>query len=428
MKNKKILVILSLIIVAVLILGIIFSIAIYRADITNFDTDTDFKEFIIGKEIVEPDRMVYRDLEGNYFEFTKETEKYRKMKALLENSITNYNKNGKSIANEIIDEIHSKSFIEFDYKTASKNYIIQLEDNDNEAVIKLSQTGGNVVTENIKNLSKIKKTLKTLVKNERAYSLAYKEVYSRNPLQSIEYKYQELFKITNKFNIYQAKIENMEDFEKFKQICNFAIEEKITEETFNDNVIILTVTSLPKIDVKVNIGNIKYYYDTIENSIYQYTVHLLIVNKIVNTDCIYNTDFTEIESKVAYDNMKVEYNDSVDNLSSDVFVTDFENFIKEYNLASSSIPEEEAAKIAEKGFKEAERICGSYPSSTQKAREEKVKPNNFFTRKMTEYDNVYQEIVEAYVFTRIDDMGINGVEVFVDKRTGRIIGGEAFGD
>lgn len=84
--------------------------------------------------------------------------------------------------------------------------------------------------------------------------------------------------------------------------------------------------------------------------------------------------------------------------------------------------------IADKGFEEAKRICGTYNKNTQVVTEEKVIPNNFFTRKISESDQQYTEKIDAYVFSRVDDMELNGAEVFVDKRTGKIIGGAAFGD
>lgn len=426
---KKKIVIISLTFLALIILGIIFSIAIYDFKIVNFNTDSDFSESVVGKEIADPDRIVYKDSDGNYYEFLKDTKKYNTLKALLGNSIKSYNKKGEILTDENIDELHSKSFIEFDYKTASKNYIINLEKNENRAVVKLEDTGGIVISKNIDNLNKIKRTLKTLIDGEKAQKLEYKEIYSINQINGIEYKYQQLFKNNSTYKRYQAKITNLSDYDKFKQICNIAIDEQIDEELFLNNDIILTVSELPKIDVKVSVGNIKYNYSNIANANRQYTVHLLIVSKIVNTDCVYNTDLSDLESKIEYENMKIEYDNNVENLDENIFVTDFEKFAQEYNLASSKCTEEDATKIAELGFKEAERICGSYDVSTQKITKEVVKPNNFLTRKTNEYDKVYSQLdVEAYIFTRVDDMELNGVKIYVDTRLGKIIGGEAFGD
>lgn len=419
--KKKVIVIVSLIISAILIIGAIFAYAIYKENKIQ-------EEQVIGVEIVEPDRIVYRDSQENYFEFVKGDPNYKEIIDLLKKSIVSYNENGTVLTDEEIDKIHTtKSFIEFDYETISKNYIIQLEENDEQAVIRLVNTGGAVVSEKIKNVNKIKNTLLDISLNCKPYKLEYKEMVSKNSLDIFEYKYQQQFKEIN-YKIFQVKIDNMDDYEKFSYICNFAFEEEITEETFDDNVLILTVSLLPKIGVKVNIGNIKYTYDRIENANMQYTVHLLEVSKIVNTDCIYNTDLTEVESQIDLDNMNVQYDEAVDELDSEVFMINYEEFLEEYENATTTISEAEATEIADKGFEEAERICGSYSKSTQEVSTETVKPNNFFTRKYNEYDNVYDMSIECYIFTRVDDMGLNGVKIYVDKKTGKIVGGGAFGD
>ena len=250
---------------------------------------------------------------------------------------------------------------------------------------------------------------------------------SKNSLDIFEYKYQQQFEQIN-YKIFQVKIDNIDDYEKFSYICNFAFEEEITEETFIDNDLILTVSLLPKIEVKVSIGNIKYTYDRVENANMQYTVHLLTVSKIVNTDCIYNTDLTEIESQIDLDNMNVQYDESVDELDSEAFMINYEEFLEEYENTTTTISEAEATEIVDKGFEEAERICGSYSKSTQIVETRNIKPNNFFIRKYNEYDKVFDKNIECYVFSRLDDMGLNGVQIYVDKRTGKIVGGGAFGD
>lgn len=419
--KKLILTISTLIMIAILVIGTIFAIAIYKENIEN-------EEVIIGEKIIKPDRIVYRSENGNYYQFQKDTTKYNEIIKILTKSITSYKENGKILNDEEIDKIHETNYIEFDYKTVSKNYIIQLEKNDNQAVIKLADTGGEVFTENIKNVGQIKKKIEELAQNEKSYNLDYKSLTSRNILQSFEYKYIQQFKEI-KSGIYQIKISDIEEYERYKAICNLSIDEEINEETFQENDVILTVSLIPKISVKVNIGNIKYEYDKLEN-IYggQYTSHVLIVSKIVNTDCIYNKDLTEIENKVQNDNLNIEYNNSVDNIDANVFVTDFEKFMSEYQNSNSSITQEQATEIAEKGFKEAERVCGKFDEKTQKVTTGKQRSNNFFTRKTSEGDKTYGDMIEVYVFTRVDDMELNGVSIYVDKKLGKIIGGGAFGD
>jgi len=420
MKKKVVVTIISLILVAVIMVLGIFSIAIYK-------NQRDSEEIIIGNQIIKPDRIVYRDENGKYYEYIKESEKYNKIIKMLTQEITSYVNEGETLKEEALNEIKKTNCIEFDYKTISKNYIIQLEKNDNKSVIRLTDSGGKVVTKQIKDINKIKRELKEISKDTKSYELNYKSLISRNLVQNFEYKYIQQFKEI-KFGIYQIKIEGIEEYERFKEMCQIVIDEEITEDTFLENDVILTVSLLPKIDVKVNIGNIKYTYNKLENINGQYTSHILIVNKIVNTDCIYNTDLTEIEAQIQRDDFEVKYDDKSENLKEEVFVKDFDKFLTEYHESQSQITANQAEEISEKGFEEAERICGKYEKSTQKVSSAKKRCNNFFTRKYSETDKVYGEPIEVYVITRTDDMDLNGVEIYIDKKLGKIIGGGAFGD
>lgn len=417
-----------LIIVPILILIAIFVTAKIQTDNMYFSTDKELKDSIVGNKIKNPDRIVYKNEKNEYFEFKNDTKSYSQIKALLSNIIEEYDENGDTLTQEEIDEIHQKNFIEFDYKTASQNYIIQLSENNNQAVIKLSKNGGgNVVCKNIINKNKLKNTVDTLSRKQKATSLYYKEEISRNILPSLEYKYLSLFNNIEGGTAYQVKIQSMEEYEKFKEICYIAISEDITSKTFENNDIILTVSLNPKIEAKVSLGNIKYTYGKIENAGYGYTVHVLIVSKIVNTDCIYNKNNTEIENKVENEIIKNNYNEDVNNLDTTIFVVDYNKFKQEYDTSNSKITEKEASVIAELGFKQAIRICGEYDEKTQSVTEEQVLANNFFTAKYGDPTKQYNEKIDVYAFSREDEMG-NGVKVFVDKKLGKIIGGEAFGD
>ena len=125
----------------------------------------------------------------------------------------------------------------------------------------------------------------------------------------------------------------------------------------------------------------------------------------------------------------VRYNNMANNLDTKVFLTDFKNYLPDSNEVK--ISEEKAKEIAESGFKEsASRIAGEGIDDTEKEyiKIKEVSPNNYFTRKYSEGDDVYTSIKrKAYVVTKENSMG-NGVSVYVDANTGLIIGGEAFGD
>ena len=417
-KRTRIIVIVILILIAI---GLISALFITQYIEQNQKYDNTFAE-----NIIDPDRIVYKNQEGIYYQFEKGTEQYNELKYTIAKSVTNYNESGNTLTDGDIDKIHEKSFIEFDYKTASKNYIIPLEENEGKNMIKLGTTGGMEVATNLKSFNNIKKIADKVSEGQPIYELKYQEMLSRNTINTIEYKYLQQFKEIN-YKIHQVKIQNMEDYEKYKEMCNLAFDEEITSDIFKDNDLILTISLVPKITVKVSIGNIKYTYEQMNDVAYQYTAHLLIVSKIVNTDCIYNTDLTEVDSKVALDEFETKYNESVENLDTETFVTNFDEFYNEYQVSTNTITQEEAEEIAEKGFEEAERVVGNYEKSTQKCEEMETNPNNFFTRKTDERDETAQYKVEVYSFSREDDMG-NGVRINVDKRLGKIIGASAFGD
>ena len=417
-KRTKIIVIVILCLIAI---GLISALFVVQYIQQNKEYDNTFAE-----NIIDPDRIVYKDEEGKYYQFEKGTEQYNELKYTIAKSVTNYNESGNTLNDEDIDQIHEKSFIEFDYETASKNYIIPLEENEGKNMIKIGTTGGMVVTTKLKNFNNIIKIADKVSEGQPIYELKYKEMISRNTINTIEYKYLQQFEEIN-YKIHQVKIQDIENYEKYKEMCNLAFDEEITEETFKDNDIILTVSLVPKITVKVNIGNIKYTYEQMSDIAYQYTAHLLVVSKIVNTDCIYNTDLTEVDSKVALDEFETDYNEKVENLNTEIFVTDFDEFYKEYQNSTNTISKERAEEIAEIGFEEAKRVVGSYDKSTEKCEEIEVNPNNFFTRKTDERDEVEQYKLEVYSFSREDDMG-NGVQIYVDKKLGKIVGAKAFGD
>lgn len=420
-KRTKIMIICILTIIAIGLIVALFATQ-YHAPKVSIETS----ESIFTENIINPDRIVYRNQSGQYYQFAKDTDAYHLIIEKTKQSLNNYSESGNTLTQEEIDQIHVKSFIEFDYETASKNYIIPLEENENENMIKLGNTGGIEVSNQLKNLEELTALVDEQSKNEEPYEFEYKELLSRNTITSMEYRYLQQFKQIN-YKIYQVKIQDMESYELYKEMCNLAFDEEITNEIFENNDLILTVSLVPKITVKVNIGNIQYTYENMNDVDYQYTAHLLIVSKIVNTDCIYNTDLTEIEAEVDRENFETEFDEQVDNLNTQIFVKDFDSFYQEYQSATGEITQEQAEEIVEVGFEEAERIVGEYDKETQECTETEVKPNGFFTRKYNEGEQMSPYTVEVYAFTRKDEMG-NGVEIYIDKKLGKIVGARAFGD
>lgn len=412
------------IILFLLLLGIALLVTLFVFSYKNLNTS---QNVILGDEVILPDRIVYKNSNNQYFEFLKDSEYYDKIIELVGGSLNNFSENGEIVSQDAIDSIHNnESFLEFDYETASKNYIIPFTNTNKNSMIKLATTGGKVCSTNLRNINKLTKELDKISSSSRPYSLEYTEFISKNQF-SIDYKYAQQFKEIN-YKIYQVKITDLKTYERYEAMCNLSFDEPITEDTFTDNDLILTVTMVPKITVKVSIGNIRYTYENLPN-VYgsQYTAHLLIVSKIVNTDCIYNTDLSTVDTQANLDELETSYDEKIDNLDENLFVKDFDQFYNDYTNSNSTLTEEQTQTIASTAFDEASRIAGKYNESSQTYELKLVHPNNFFTRKTRETDTVASYEVTAYCFRRTDDIG-NGVEIYIDNKLGKIIGGRAFGD
>lgn len=415
---KKVFIVLLLIIIAIILIVALFLVPYVMNNKT---------EVILGDEIILPDRIVYKNSNNQYYEFLKKSNEYNELINLVGNTLKNYTNNGDVVSQDTIDNIHNETFLEFDYETASKNYIIPFGNTLKDEMVKLSDTGGKICSTDLKNVNKIKKELdKKLTVGQKSYSLDYKEYISKNQF-ILDYKYTQQFKNIN-YKIYQVKIQDMKTYERYQEMCHLAFDDQITEDIFNDYDVILTASMVPKITVKVSVGNIRYTYEDVPNSYgAQYIAHLLVVSKIVNTDCIYNTDLSTIDQQASLDESRRTYDEQVDNLDENIFVKDFDSFSNEYTNSSSSITEDQAKEIANTAFDEASRIAGSYDKNSQTCKIQNVHPNNFFTRKSNETDSVLPNEVTAYCFSREDEIG-NGVTVYIDNKLGKVIGGEAFGD
>ena len=415
---KKVFIVLLLIIIAIILIVALFLVPYVMNNKT---------EVILGDEIILPDRIVYKNSNNQYYEFLKKSNEYNELINLVGNTLKNYTNNGDVVSQDTIDNIHNETFLEFDYETASKNYIIPFGNTLKDEMVKLSDTGGKICSTDLKNVNKIKKELdKKLTVGQKSYSLDYKEYISKNQF-ILDYKYTQQFKNIN-YKIYQVKIQDMKTYERYQEMCHLAFDDQITEDIFNDYDLILTASMVPKITVKVSVGNIRYTYEDVPNSYgAQYIAHLLVVSKIVNTDCIYNTDLSTVDQQASLDESRRTYDEQVDNLDENIFVKDFDSFSNEYTNSSSSITEDQAKEIANTAFDEASRIAGSYDKNSQTCKIQNVHPNNFFTRKSNETDSVLPNEVTAYFFSREDEIG-NGVTVYIDNKLGKVIGGEAFGD
>lgn len=135
------------------------------------------------------------------------------------------------------------------------------------------------------------------------------------------------------------------------------------------------------------------------------------------------------EAEQAFQESIINYNKSADNLDETIFLTDFSNYKPDSN--EIVISKEKAKDIADVGFAEsASRIAaeGIKDTVAEGFEIQEVYPNNYFTRKYEEGDQIYNTAKrKVYVFSKYNDMG-HGVSIYVDVTTGLIIGARAFSD
>lgn len=244
--------------------------------------------------------------------------------------------------------------------------------------------------------------------------------------------------IINGNGVYQKVISNDEELELYLAMVQAKFKEELPQNVFENNNIIITIVNRKDIQLKTNIGNLKYYYENNDNASCNFMVHLYVVSKIVNSKCIYNIDNGKAQQQAEIKDMNDNYDKKIDDIDNNTFSKENEGNKEEQssnkntnkdNTLTKQISSKEADQIAEKGFKEAERIVGQYSKDTQEVKTEEVYENNFFTRKSYETDIVYNNKpkTKCYVYTRTDDM-LNGVSIYIDINTGKIVGGKAFGD
>lgn len=400
MKKKNIVIFSIVAVITIILVTAIF--ITYNIHVNNEQREQINQEKF-SQNVARPDRIVYKNLE-KYYQINPEDDLYNTIIEEMAKKIDT-SKKETIITQEEVDNMHqADSFIEFDYNTISKNYILKI---DNKGTfVKLLDSGADLIENNIPNVNQIQKIIEDRINKVEYYTMSEnKEYISKNLIDGIQYKYLQQFKQVENGAIYQKVIEDSETLELYTSMCNLKFDEEISPNIFEKNVIVLTLSIPRDIKVNINIGNIRYYYDNKINN-YEYTAHLLVVSKIVNSSCIYNVNNAAIKEEAELKDYETNYDNNV----------------------NKEITKQEVDEIAEDGFKQAENIVGQYSKDSQTSEIQEVYANNFFTRKYNETDRVYNDKkIKCYVYTRQDEMG-NGVSVYIDIETGKIVGGRAFGD
>lgn len=272
----------KIVIYIALVLIILYSIySIFKIEIKNEKNEID-EQINENNTLPIPDRIIYKGKTGKYIIINLESREMPIIYNELNTKTTNIIE-GKIYNEDEIREIQKNQiFIEFDYNRKSKNYVFVLKENQLE-IIKRSADGGQVITNSATIENTFIDRLENLTKTSIKYEIDLEKNYTINDkLNKLptypEFKqvrqgiYQEIidFSISDYTNaLYALDIKNSEDMPKFDSEKETAI---ITLSRYEIN------------NVTQNIGNVKYEFGKYQN---KYSINILIVSKVVNTNCIY---------------------------------------------------------------------------------------------------------------------------------------------
>ena len=302
-----------------------------------------------------PDRIVYKEKEkDNYYVLKQGESTYTE---IINEIILGFDskEEGVMLSNEEIKQIEeTQNYIELDYDTISKNYIIAYEKEDNNIILR-NDNGGQVVKQKLSNKENIKKLVEEKIKNNinNCYHMEDNKEYALTSEISDETFVKNVSGLRlYESGIYGMKIENKETLDEILQRYNIKLKEEINEEMFKKVDIIFMASKYKIGKIETRIGGLTYYFEG-EKTNNKYNISVFAASKAINTNCVYR-------------NMEGISNNYSNNNVNNVNNKNTNNYVASSNLNSNSnnisvnnsnidktvrITEEQAAKIAEKEAK-----------------------------------------------------------------------------
>ena len=291
-----------------------------------------------------PDRIVYKEKDtDNYYVFTKGESSYTD---ILNEIIKVFDskEEGIQVSKEDIEKIEeNQNYIELDYDTISKNYVIAYEEDLNNIILR-NDNGGQVVKQNIK--EEYKKELQEkldekVLMDASCYHMGDNKQYILNNKEVAD---DVIVKNVSELKLYESgiygiKIQNKEKLDEILNRYNITLEEQINDDVFQKADIIVMISKYDIEKIETRIGGLTYFFtgSKLPNS---YIVNVFQASKAINTNCIYrNLDNTISNSTsngdyVVNDNISNTENENSSNIETEVKIT-----------------KEAAAEIAEKESK-----------------------------------------------------------------------------
>lgn len=229
-----------------------------------------------------PDRIIYKNQNDQYVIILQENEECQFIYNELYRRITNIIDGKVYTENEITKMQENGSFIEFDYNTKSKNFVFMLEEPE-IGIIKRFTDSGQIITTTLSDKEDLIKKVENWTKSSIKYDFHYEKNYTvNNVLDELPYNL-EVKEV--KPGVYQEIIQYNElDYTNAIQNLGIDISENVLEFDSNKETVVITLSKYEMKNITQNIGNIKYEFGEYQD---KYSINVLVVSKIVNTNCIY---------------------------------------------------------------------------------------------------------------------------------------------
>ena len=366
-----------------------------------------------------PDRIIYKiKAEDKYYVYTPTKNDYNILLNQLVKCIDGVGE-GAKISQEDMKKIENEeNYIELDYDTISKNYVISYQ-KENYNVIKRTDEGGIVVKNNIKQREQLEKLLAEQIRDKKeCYEMLDNKEY--RILEPISYEVPSWSNELKKYEqgIYSVRLGTKDAWEKFKENNHIVMSQDIPEQQFEKTNVMATITKYQIDKMETRIGGATLYFKGAEQKD-KYYVNLYCISKAVNINCIYR-NFNEItqgniEAKQSQ-NTVVNSSKTTDNMNTNQ-VSDLKN--------ENSISEEKAKQIAIQALKE------DGITTYESMKIERKTENKYYLQKWTDTNQNYAEkytpvtnyeAVDTWyvVFQDAGDVGCY-VGIWIDVNTSEIL-------
>ena len=298
-----------------------------------------------------PNRIVYKEKGvDNYYVFTGESKDYTDILNELINGIDSKGE-GPIVSKEEIEDIEqNENYIELDYDTVSKNYVIAYEQENNNVIFR-NDNGGQVVKQTLKNRDKLSELMKEKIdsSNVSCYHMEDSKEYkvtNEIPRELFETNNSDLRQYED--GVYGIKIQSEEKLNEMLEKYNIELEEEIPSDIFDKTDIILMISKYNIENIETRVGGLTYYFtgDKRQDS---YIANVFAASKAINTNCVYR-NMEGISGNVSYGSVN-------NNTSGNIVNTSSSNVNNNTTVSSSNvdktlrITKEETATIAEEEAK-----------------------------------------------------------------------------